>query len=74
MLRLRASNRREFVKAVARPTVVLALVALAGWQEGKRRRLARDPNCVRLTTCSACVEFSSCQKAPAREARASGGG
>ena len=48
---------------------MLALAAFAGWQEVKRRRLANDPNCLKLTVCSDCVEFGRCTKPKAQNAR-----
>lgn len=35
-------------------------LAVAG--ELKRRRLANDPNCIRLWTCADCAEFDGCAK------------
>lgn len=53
------TNRRDFVNTGARCLGVGAIVSFAGFQEVKRRRLVGDPRCIRLYTCSDCVEFSS---------------
>lgn len=37
--------------------------------ETKRRRLANDPNCIRLQTCADCVEFGGCTKPKAEDFR-----
>ena len=62
-------NRRGFFTAAARAAALLALAAFAGGQEIKRRRLANDPNCLKLTTCSECTEFGRCTKPKAQDAR-----
>ena len=65
----RSVNRRGFFITAARSAALLGLAAFAGWQETKRRRLANDPNCIKLTVCSECVEFGRCAKPKAEFAR-----
>ena len=68
----RPTNRRRFFITAARSAALLALAALAAGQETKRRRLANDPSCIKLSVCSDCVEFGRCTKPKARAARQSG--
>lgn len=63
------NNRREWFLTLARSTALFTLAAFAMWEEVKRRRLANDPNCVKLSTCSNCVEFRRCTKPKAELAR-----
>lgn len=65
----RAVNRRGFLITEARWAALLGLAAFAAWEEAKRRRLANDPNCIKLSVCSECVEFGRCTKPKARTAR-----
>jgi|RhiMethySRZTD1v2_1073278.scaffolds.fasta_scaffold3001523_2 hypothetical protein len=65
----RAINRRGFLVSGARTGGMLALATFAAWQETKRRRLANDPNCLKLSVCSECVEFGRCPKPRAQAAR-----
>ena len=65
----RSIDRRSFFVAAARSGVLLALATLAAWQETKRRRLATDPNCLKLAGCSECVEFGRCTKPKAQSVR-----
>jgi hypothetical protein len=58
----RPVNRRGFFTAAARSAALLALATFAAWEETKRRRLANDPNCLRLSVCSECIEFGRCTK------------
>jgi hypothetical protein len=67
----RSTNRRGFFITVARSAALLALAALAVLQESKRRRLANDPNCIKLFSCSDCVEFGRCSRPKAQSARQS---
>ena len=67
----RPTNRREFFITSARSAALLVLATFAAWQETKRRRLANDPNCVKLLSCSDCMEFGRCMKPKARSARRS---
>lgn len=62
-------TRRSFFTTAARSGALLVLGAFAGWQELKRRRLANDPDCIRLNTCAECVEFNRCLKPKALDAR-----
>ena len=63
------TNRRGFFISAARSAALLALAVFAAWQETKRRRLAADPNCIKLLSCSDCVEFGRCPKPKAQSAR-----
>jgi hypothetical protein len=65
----RSVTRRGFFVSAARSGALLALATLAAWQETKRRRLANDPNCLKLSVCSECVEFGRCTKPKAQSAR-----
>jgi hypothetical protein len=60
-------DRRQFLQAGTRYALLSALGGLAVAGELKRRRLADDPNCVRLWTCTDCVEFGSCAKPKAQD-------
>jgi len=61
--------RRAFFLTAARSAALLAMTLFAAWQETKRRRLANDPNCIRLAACSDCFEFRRCPKPKAQSAR-----
>ncbi len=52
------ASRRQFFSAGVRCLGFGGVAAFAVLQERKRRRLADDPNCIRLNTCADCVEFS----------------
>ncbi len=54
-----ASNRRRFFAHGARIIALGGFTAFAAAQEIKRRRLAGDPDCIRLNTCADCIEFSA---------------
>ena len=62
-------NRRGFFVRAARSAALLGLAAFAAWQETKRRRLENDPNCIKLSACSDCVEFGRCIKPKAQFVR-----
>jgi hypothetical protein len=66
-----STNRRKFFAAGARCLALGGIVSFAAMQEWKRRRLAGDPNCIKLETCSDCVELGAgCQKDKAIRFRA----
>lgn len=65
----RSATRRGFFVTAARSGALLALAAFAVWQETKRRRLANDPDCIKLSVCSECVEFGRCIMPKATVAR-----
>lgn len=65
----RSASRRDFLTASGRSVALLTLAVLAGWQEIKRRRLANDPECVKVSVCSDCLEFGRCARPKARETR-----
>jgi hypothetical protein len=67
----RSMNRRGFFVTAARSGALLALATFAAWQESKRRRLANDPNCIKVSVCSDCLEFGRCTKPKAQSAFAS---
>jgi hypothetical protein len=62
-------DRRQFLQAGTRYALLSALGSLAVAGELKRRRLADDPNCVRVWTCADCVEFGACAKPKAQDFR-----
>lgn len=64
-------NRRSFFASSARSVMLLGFAAFAVCQEGKRRRLRSDPDCIKLSVCSDCIEFGRCTKPKAQSARAS---
>ena len=68
-LQPRSMSRRHFFVSAARSGVLLALATFAAWQESKRRRLANDPNCIKLSVCYECMEFDRCSKPKAQSAR-----
>ncbi len=73
----RSLNRRQFLKSGARYGLLGGLGGLLVAGNTKRRRLANDPNCIRVWTCADCVEFGRCTKPKAgdfRQAKAQGGG
>ena len=64
-------DRRKFFATGARTLAAGGLAAFVALQEVKRRRLAGDPNCIRLDTCSDCVELGAgCQLDKAEDFRA----
>ena len=64
-------KRRQFFTSGARCLALGGIVSFAAMQERKRRRLANDPNCIKLETCSDCVELGAgCQKTKAENFRA----
>lgn len=67
----RSTTRRGFCVVAARLAALLVMAAFATWQETKRRRLANDPNCIKLSVCSDCLEFGRCTKPKAQSARRS---
>lgn len=62
-------DRRQFLRAGTRYALLSALGGLAVAGELKRRRLADDPNCIRVWTCADCVEFGGCTKPKAQDFR-----
>jgi hypothetical protein len=64
-----STGRREFLMSAVRSLALFAFAAFAAGQEIKRRRLANDPECIRLYSCPDCVEFGRCEKPKAREVR-----
>lgn len=65
----RSVNRRSFLASGARSAMLVGVAVFAAGQEGKRRRLASDPDCVKLSVCSDCLEFGRCKKPKAQSAR-----
>ena len=58
-----APDRRRFFALGMRGVALGGIAAFVAMQEFKRRCLIGDPNCVRLNTCSDCIEFSAgCSK------------
>ncbi len=65
------TSRRQFFSVGVRCLAVGGLASFTAIQVIKGKRLAGDPNCIRLNTCSDCVEFSAgCQKDKAENFRA----
>lgn len=62
-------DRRRFLKSGARYALLTGLGGLVVVAETKRRRLADDPNCIRLWTCQDCAEFGGCTKTKAERFR-----
>lgn len=63
--------RRQFFAIGMRTLIIGGIGAFALTQEAKRRRLANDPNCIRLDTCTDCIELpSGCSKDKAENFRA----
>lgn len=60
MISIESLNRRAFLKTGTRYAMLASLGGLAVAGELKRRRLASDPNCIRLWTCADCAEFGGC--------------
>ena len=64
------TNRRQFFSTGVRCVAIGGLTSLVAFQHSKQRRLAGDPNCIRLNTCADCMEFSSgCRKDKANQFR-----
>ena len=62
-------SRRRFLTAGVRYLALGGLGAFAVAETIKGRRLANDPNCVKLHPCADCLEFSSgCEKPKAADA------
>jgi len=55
-------NRRTFLGSGARYGLLAGMGGLLVATEWKRRRLAGDPNCIRLVTCAECLEFGTCRR------------
>lgn len=67
---LQATKRRQFVNAGARCLALGSIATFAAFQEIKRRRLDGDPSCIKLHTCTDCVELGSgCKKEKAVDYR-----
>jgi len=62
-------NRRRFLVSGTRHALLAGLGGLMVVADAKRRRLANDPNCIRLWTCADCVEFGGCAKTKAERFR-----
>ena len=62
-------DRRQFLRSGTRYALVAGLGGLLVAGEAKCRRLANDPNCIRLWTCADCVEFGGCTKPKAEDFR-----
>jgi len=64
-------GRREFLATGARLFAVGGMAAFAAAQAKKGERLADDPNCIKLFTCSDCIELpNGCQLPKAQNFRA----
>lgn len=56
----RRFNRREILNAGARTLMVGTLLAYFVQQRERGKLLANDPSCIRLDTCTDCIEFGGC--------------
>ena len=56
----RRFRRRDLLNAGARTLLLGGLAAYFAQQRQRAARLANDPNCIRLDTCSDCIEFGGC--------------
>ena len=64
-------GRRDFLATGARLFAVGGMAAFAAAQAKKSDRLANDPNCIKLFTCSDCIELpNGCQLPKAQNFRA----
>ncbi len=54
-------SRREWLPRCVRAGCLTAMAVFGVGQVYKGRRLANDPNCIRLNTCNDCVEFGGCK-------------
>jgi len=64
-------GRRDFLATGARLFAVGGMAAFAAAQAQKGQRLANDPNCIKLFTCSDCLELpNGCQLPKAQDFRA----
>ncbi len=71
---LPTTNRRQFFSAGVRCLAIGGMAVFTASQVFKGKRLAGDPNCIRLHTCLDCVEFSGgCTKDKAEQFRAQHG-
>ena len=66
-----SQTRRNFLRSGSRLMIVGGIIAFAGSQEQKRRRLEKDPRCVRLNPCAECAKFQGCDLPKANAARSS---
>jgi hypothetical protein len=69
MIDKKPQHRREFLNTGARVLGLMGLGAYGVQQVTKGHRLADDPNCIKLDTCSYCVEFGGCEKPKAENHR-----
>lgn len=68
------SKRRDFFTIGMRCVIVGGIGSFAAVQELKRRRLVGDPKCIKLDTCTDCIELSAgCQKDQAANFRVDNG-
>jgi len=51
------TKRRDFFATGMRCVIVGGIGSFAAMQEFKRQRLVNDPNCIKLETCSQCIEL-----------------
>lgn len=64
-------GRRTFLATGARLFGIGGMAAFAAAQAQKGQRLANDPNCIKLFTCSDCLELpNGCQLPKAQDFRA----
>ena len=62
------TTRREFLAAGARTLALGSFAAFFVHQHLRARRLENDPNCVKLPTCTDCIELPTGCRLPQAEA------
>lgn len=69
MIGTNSLDRRDFLRSGTRYVLLAGLGGLVVAGESKRRRLANDPDCIRLWTCADCARFGGCTKPKAEDFR-----
>ena len=64
-------SRREWLGRLVRTACLSVMAAFGVGQFIKARRLANDPDCIRLYTCQDCIEFGGCDLEKAKLFRTS---
>ncbi|MDC0325257.1 hypothetical protein OAM01_00705 [bacterium] len=69
----KAVSRRAWIPQCIRGALLAGMAAFGIGQVYKGQRLATDPDCIKLTTCTDCVEFGGCNLDKAAASRISQG-
>ncbi len=69
MIGTNSLDRRAFLRSGTRYVLLAGLGGLVVAGESKRRRLANDPDCIRVWTCDDCAQFGGCTKPKAEDFR-----